>query len=827
MKKILSLVLALTLVLSTMSMAFADTAFPDIDADDDQLAEAAGLLNSLGVLAGDENGNYNPEDPLTREAMAKVVVHLLGYTEDDYKGYGNEFTDAQNMWSSDVIGLAADEGIVNGYGDGIFAPKDDVTYLQAAIMLIRALGYTDASLNNGVDAFDAGKYRSKALELGLFDGVATAWNEPATRGDLAIMSYNNLENDMVAINADGDVSVLKDKNDNPVSLLSKTATVADEDNKVVITPDHVEYAATDISMYMYQMVDGYYVMVEDADGDDIESFVYINESLSDTVTDAVETTTLTGTAGVVTIDVDGDGNVDSDDTYNVTDETKVFYNGAETAYDNVYATLEKDSVSVTIVTTETNNVVTVEGIIATNRTAIKQVSDEYETDDVRFEGIDLPTDDGDVDLTNVMVTGDANDMYEIEENDIIEAYSAYDDEVVKIVVTRDAVEGTITRKNSDGDVVIDTVGEYEEQDLIDKTVLDVDDEGVFYYDSEGTIVAYDADGEVAVADYMVITDMTPPVLAGTSPNQQIYFEAKITLLDGEGNKEVYEIATDADASFDGTDADAYSGLALDNRFAIGAVVSNFSLDSDDMIDDITVEGGLILSTYGDTDSKTFDAYVADDAVVFEVEDEVDMVTFDEDTTFEAVSLDSLTAKGLEDSEYTILEDEGKIVVVFAFEALTTESEDYAYIFDVEEISGDIQEVKLYVNGVEEIYNTDANGVVTLSAEDMFKLEMDGDVITKATTVTAITVTGMDDDTTITVASNGVFEIADATITGSSEVRFVPADDATVYEVDADGNVRVRDINFLEKDNNDSADYSEIKIYENTDGDVVAIIAVLK
>ncbi len=775
MKKILSLVLALTLVLSTMSMAFADTAFPDIDADDDQLAEAAGLLNSLGVLAGDENGNYNPEDPLTREAMAKVVVHLLGYTEDDYKGYGNEFTDAQNMWSTDVIGLAADEGIVKGYGNGIFAPKENVTYLQAAIMLIRALGYTDASLNNGVDAFDAGKYRAKALQLGLFDGVATAWNEPATRGDLAIMSYNNLENDLVVVDAEGKAEVVTEViPGNPATIVNKTLLSETATVKVMdIDKDDVANASTDISMYIYQNVEAYYVELEDEDGEEYDSIIYVNKSNSKTVTDKVETAT--GTTEITTKDSN-----DKVIEYDVDATTKVFYNGAETTLDKI-SIVGKTATIVYKEAADSNDPHIVTGIIVNvlDSNGTKKVADEYETDDTTFAGITLPKDsDNEVDLTKVTVTGDASDMYEIEENDIVEAYSAIDRSVVKLVVTRNAVEGKITRENSDGEFYIDTLGEYVTEVAGMGLSLEVGTEGTFLLNAAGNIAGYIGES-AAVADYMMVTKVVNGVSNGTAT----LIEGKVTFLDNDGETVTYEVADGATLNKDTTNL-AYthtvgSAVAVLN-LAEENIISNITL-KDDQITNIDVVDSTTLKTPSyTTDSKTFDAYVADDVVIFEADG----------TTYATRTLEQLVAAKLENDgvtdEYKVLfNNDGKIVLVIAEKALVSTSSDYAIITSVETRANDdgdsVDYIFANVAGVdEEYYGTTTNAVDndTEILKGLYTLTMDGNDVVDV--VAADYLPTLSTSTTLSAINSSVL------LDVANNENYVLTDDAVVYLVNKDG-----------------------------------------
>ena len=52
-------------------------------------------------------------------------------------------------WSLIATKVAYDLGIVGGYGDGNFGPKDPVTYEQVVKMLVCALGYEQSAKENG------------------------------------------------------------------------------------------------------------------------------------------------------------------------------------------------------------------------------------------------------------------------------------------------------------------------------------------------------------------------------------------------------------------------------------------------------------------------------------------------------------------------------------------------------------------------------------------------------------------------------------------------------------------------------------------------------
>ena len=141
MKKIVSLVLALSMVLSMFTTAFAGTSIEDIKGTDYEAAVSA--LVELGVVEGYPDGTYRPDAIVTRAQMAKLLVVAAGLepAANVAKGATNFSDVAANHWASGYINVAAQYGYINGYPDGRFAPEATVTYAEAVTMAIRVLGY--------------------------------------------------------------------------------------------------------------------------------------------------------------------------------------------------------------------------------------------------------------------------------------------------------------------------------------------------------------------------------------------------------------------------------------------------------------------------------------------------------------------------------------------------------------------------------------------------------------------------------------------------------------------------------------------------------------
>lgn len=196
LKKVLALVLVLALSL-TMFAGAIETVLPYDDLDEltaEQL-DALKLLYALGVIKGDDENSVNPTDTLTRGELTAILYRLYtGDAEEQYiSTYSTDcpyFDDVEDgKWYVPYINWAYIKGVVAGYGDGNFGPRDNVDGVQAATMLARLVGYEIGSENWELVA------RRYALELGLDDGVSSKdlFGTDLSRGDMIVMVANVLD----------------------------------------------------------------------------------------------------------------------------------------------------------------------------------------------------------------------------------------------------------------------------------------------------------------------------------------------------------------------------------------------------------------------------------------------------------------------------------------------------------------------------------------------------------------------------------------------------------------------------------------------------------
>ncbi len=233
-KRFLSLVLAAAVALTLAPGAFAFGTFTDVS--DAVTAQNIEVLRLMGVLEGDGNGTFRPNSSLTRAEFCKMAIMLQGRGEQVVR-YASRtiFPDVRaTHWAIGYINLATTPdgektpGLMHGFPDGTFLPDKTISGAEAAAVLLRALGYSDAD-TGGI--WPDG-YLQLAREKGVTRGVPLS-NGEITRAQAAQMFVNAL----TAKNGSG-VTLLEklgytvDLNADPITLYS-----VDEAKGVLRTSD--------------------------------------------------------------------------------------------------------------------------------------------------------------------------------------------------------------------------------------------------------------------------------------------------------------------------------------------------------------------------------------------------------------------------------------------------------------------------------------------------------------------------------------------------------------------------------------------------------------
>ena len=190
LKRALSLALASVMVMGMMVVG-TSASYKDVSSEQNQ--EAIEVLQTVGIMVGDENGNFNPDALVTRNEMAVVMSNLLDYRVASYKGTA-PFADVP-AWAEPYVAACYTNGIIAGYSSTYFGGSDNVTTAQAALMLLKALGYFQYQSDFADDWQLATVAQGNKIEL--FDDVESNVREAMTRNDLAQLVLNALESGMV------------------------------------------------------------------------------------------------------------------------------------------------------------------------------------------------------------------------------------------------------------------------------------------------------------------------------------------------------------------------------------------------------------------------------------------------------------------------------------------------------------------------------------------------------------------------------------------------------------------------------------------------------
>lgn len=109
--------------------------------------DAINTLKTYGILKGDGTGRFNPTDTLDRASLCALLAQAMDYPQSENPpAFADTPADA---WYTPYVTTLSEMGIINGYDDGLFHPKDTIPHQQFMVILSRVAAYTNhmASVN--------------------------------------------------------------------------------------------------------------------------------------------------------------------------------------------------------------------------------------------------------------------------------------------------------------------------------------------------------------------------------------------------------------------------------------------------------------------------------------------------------------------------------------------------------------------------------------------------------------------------------------------------------------------------------------------------------
>ena len=208
MKKFLSLVLALTMALSLVTVSAGAT---DFDDDGDiTYQEAVTVIAGMGIVDGYSDGTFGPDEALTRGAAAKIICNLIlgPTTADALSASSAPFVDVPTTNTfAGYITYCSQQGIISGYADGTFRPTDTLSGNAFMKMLLGALGY-DSDKEGYTGANWTVDVIKQAVGIELNDGNDDfVGSQAVTRQEACLYAFNTLKATMVEYSDNSTVTV--------------------------------------------------------------------------------------------------------------------------------------------------------------------------------------------------------------------------------------------------------------------------------------------------------------------------------------------------------------------------------------------------------------------------------------------------------------------------------------------------------------------------------------------------------------------------------------------------------------------------------------------
>ena len=280
LKKVLSLVLCVAMMLSVMVVG-AGAAFSDQSKIKN--TEAVDACTALNIIGGYPDGSFKPEGNITRAEVTKMICVALNggknpaVSTNTTPTFSDVRGNANAAWAEGYIESCAAQGIVSGVGGGKFAPNGNVTGVQLAKMLLVSLGYKSENEGFTGNAW-ATNVNVRAAQKGLYDGLeAMDTNAAITRDNAAQMVWNALQ----AYEVEYKTTLVTDSKGQLTSQITvQDKVVGSNNDKITLLEDKYE-AWTDVGTL--SNIDGEKLTIT-MNAADVSASDYVNKDKNDKAT---------------------------------------------------------------------------------------------------------------------------------------------------------------------------------------------------------------------------------------------------------------------------------------------------------------------------------------------------------------------------------------------------------------------------------------------------------------------------------------------------------------------------------------------------------------
>lgn len=744
-KKMAAIVLTLIMTMSMAVQSFASLPQDAVGSKHEEAIETLGALDIM--IGDAETGLFRPDDSIKRSEFAKVAVETMGLGDlaEASKGKTKYPDVVDNHWASGYINIATQQGVVIGDDENNFRPDDSITYAEAMTILVRIIGHEPAALNKGgfpggyvtvgtqngisknaiandnepVSRGVVAQMTFNSLTVKMMEQTGFGSNEKYEVVDKTllkdVLSVSKLTDQVTAI---GQSSLTGQSNlkDNEVRIGDSVYDVSDK--AIAAIRNLLGYNVT------------YYVREED-NGDKTVLLARPTKNLNHDVTiktDDVHSATKTETTLLkYWINKETDKNPQE---LTISAAAKMIFNGKPIEYNTEELTPE--SGRITVLDVDNDDIYDIVFVTSYENYVVEEVikTSNRVTDKYGKPSLVLDPEDEDV---NFVITKSSQviELADLSEWNVLSVAKSKDSSIIVVEVSAEAVTGKVTEKKDDERTIDGKKYKIAKNYTED---INLGDEGTFYLDVEGKIAAVDASKTLS-------SNYAYAVIGGVTTGFDKVFEIKLfdkegktvvlrsgekIKLNGQSGKTPQEVLTalsDRDGKFvpqlvtvetNSEGVLTQINTAVDNTGSGAVNKSLFTLNVKDSL------------TYKEASKKLGNYNVNEQTIVFDIpagktspEDFAisDMKIFEDKTEYDVSIYDlgeDLTAKVIVvTNSQGVANLDGSMVIVDTIAVTTNDSNDL------------IDKLYAYQNGEKVSFETEETGILVNEDGDALKT---GDVI---------------------------------------------------------------------------------------------------
>lgn len=152
--------------------------------------EVTQVVNALGIMVGDSQGNMQLDRTVTRAEFITMAVKASPNGDQVGEASTSPYPDVPyTHWAAGFVEAGVAAGLITGYSDGTFRPSNQITLAEGVTIILQLLGYSNEDFSGAYPTPQMALYHSLKLDRGL---KAQNSSDVLTRYDAMYLFYNML-----------------------------------------------------------------------------------------------------------------------------------------------------------------------------------------------------------------------------------------------------------------------------------------------------------------------------------------------------------------------------------------------------------------------------------------------------------------------------------------------------------------------------------------------------------------------------------------------------------------------------------------------------------